>query len=81
MYPMKITRTRAITEPVHIGNHPMKVNKRIEKREVIGMVTIAPEPLVTISTIIKMDIVNIRAMIIPASVAVVFMKSAIFCRY
>ena len=59
----------------------MNVNKRIEKRDEIGMVTNAASPLVTIKTAINSDVININDIITPASVAVVFMKSAMSNRY
>ncbi len=81
MYPTNMTKTRAITEPVHIGNHPMKVNVSIEKNEVIGTVVMAPFPLVAIKTIKRSEMVSIKERITPASLLVVFIKSATFCRY
>lgn len=78
---MNMTKTSAITDPVQTGNHPMKVNNRTEKKVETGITVTAPCPLVAIMEVIRIPIVTIRADMIPASVVVVFMKSATFDRY
>lgn len=59
----------------------MKVKVRIEKNEVIGIVVMTPFPLVDIKTIKRSEIVSINDNITPASLLVVFIKSATSCRY
>ena len=75
---MNITRTRAITEPVQTGNHPMNVKNSILKNDDTGIVTTAVFPLVAINTAIRIPMVTIKDEIIPACEVEVFMKSATF---
>jgi len=78
---MNITSTKAITDPVHTGNHPINVKKMMLKNEETGIVTSAEAPRVAIRTTINNPIVTINDEIIPASFAVTFMKSETFSRY
>jgi len=50
--PRNRLRMRAITLPVHIGSHPMKVKRIIMIKAVIGVVISAPRPLEAIKTVI-----------------------------
>ena len=78
MKPIKIARTKAKTDPVHTGNHPMNVKRIILKKVETGIVITADSPFVAINVATRTPMVTIREEIIPASAVEVFIKSATF---
>ena len=72
-----IATTRAITEPIQTGYHPIKVKRIVTKKPVNVTVTSGFRPFVAINTM-KIDaIVNMIEIMIPASVAEVPKADAI----
>ena len=63
--------TRAMTEPIQMGYHPINVKNTVMNKDVKDTVTSGFFPRVAINTTTNSPIVNARENMIPASVAVV----------
>lgn len=73
--------TRARTEPIQIGYHPKKVNNTVENSAGNDRVISGLLPLVAIRTTSIKKMLNIKEIIIPASVNVTPIALAIPVRY